>query len=134
MNRWEKTMSIQFAVDRLYEVGWLAEEGAELPRLKDGRRYPDVADVKRAFNDMGLSLNIKQNLMFDCFRANWGPVGEITVVAGIEDAEHGNVVGKSEVEAAVFALAKLIELRKSSQNASMSTTGDSDSMMVVSTF
>ena len=42
-------------------------------RLPDGRRYPTVNTVQRAFARAGLSLELKPVLMFNCCRASWAP-------------------------------------------------------------
>ena len=114
-------MSLISAVDRLYQSRWLPSEdisdvGADMPRLADGRRYPSVAEIKRAFNDLGLSLSLKNQP--DCVVASWSPVGETTIIAGLEDSEHGTVSGKSDAEAAVLALAKFRELQAQTELAS----------------
>jgi hypothetical protein len=93
----ELTVNLIYAVDRLYETGWLAEEKTECERLKDGRRYPTVAAVRREFERAGLDLSIKQNLIFKCYRAEWSGA----------TAPAGTVVASCEKEAAVYALAQL---------------------------
>jgi hypothetical protein len=62
-------MTINYAVDRLYETGWLPVEGMEMDRLPNGLRYPTVAAVVREFKEAGLELSIKPHLMFGCYRA-----------------------------------------------------------------
>ena len=102
-------MSLAIAVDRLYETGWLPDGDhpyapADLDRLPTGLRFPTVAAVTRAFAEAGLELSVKQNLMFDCSRATWGPADGST--RGGDD-QHGAVVGSCDREAAVYALAQL---------------------------
>ena len=96
-------MNLDFAVDRLYEVGWKPAEDAELERLPDGRRMPTVSCVKREFGRVGLELSIQHNPSFHCYRATWKPTAM--------DIEHhdanGTIVAACEREAAVFALAQL---------------------------
>jgi hypothetical protein len=89
-------VNLNYAVDRLYETGWLASDQMECERLKDGRRFPTVAAVRQEFERAGLELSIKQNLMFKCYQAEWGG---------------GTVVGSCEKEAAVYALAQLRQTR-----------------------
>jgi hypothetical protein len=85
-------MSLNYAVDRLYEVGW-TPSGTEIQTLPDGRVYPTVNGVKKEFSDAGLSLSLKQTPKFNCVQATW---------------KSGTVVGTSEAEAAVYALAQLL--------------------------
>ena len=42
-------MNLYYAVDRLYEVGWLPTEDIDLERLSDGRRFPSVMAVQQEF-------------------------------------------------------------------------------------
>jgi len=100
-------MNIEFAVDRLLETGWTADERMDLDRLPDGRRFPSVLGVQREFARAGLELRIKQNLMFSCYRATWAPIGEPLDDSHAADDRHGTVVGACEREAAVYALAQL---------------------------
>jgi hypothetical protein len=100
-------MNLDYAVDRLYEVGWTPTRGAELESLSDGRRFPLVASVRREFARAGLELSIKHNLIFGCHRATWGPVGEPLDEQNETDDRHGTVIGACEREAAVYALAQL---------------------------
>ena len=72
----EQNMNLTYAVERLLETGWTADEQLDLDRLPDGRRYPSVLGVQHEFARAGLELAIKQNLMFNCYRATWGPMGE----------------------------------------------------------
>ena len=105
-------MNLHYAVDRLYEVGWLPSYDQELERLDDGRRFPSVDSVKEEFARTGLILSIKHNLMFRCCRATWAPEGESVDPSHHPDDTHGTVVGTSEQEAAVFALSQLRETQQ----------------------
>ena len=67
----EETMTLNYAVDRLYQTGWLAGQGTLLERLPNGLRYPTVSAVEQIFLDAGLKLSIKPHLMFGCCRAEW---------------------------------------------------------------
>lgn len=100
-------MNLNYAVDRLYEVGWLPTEDVDLERLSDGRRFPSVLAVQREFAKAGIELSIKQNLIFGCYRATWAPIGEPLDPSHAADEVHGTVVGSCEREAAVYALAQL---------------------------
>ena len=95
-------MKINYAVDRLYETGWLPTEGAQLERLPNGLRYPVMAEVRQVFDDAGLELLITPHLMFGCYRGEWRPRNSTGELAG-------TVIGSCEAEAAVYALAKLRE-------------------------
>jgi hypothetical protein len=105
-------MNLHYAVDRLYEVGWLPEYDQPLEHLDDGRRYPSVQSIKDEFARAGLSLSIKQNLMFKCSRATWAPDHEQIDPSHPADGTHGTVVGACEREAAVFAFAQLLETQR----------------------
>jgi hypothetical protein len=100
-------MSLEFAVDRLLEVGCTPAEEIDLERLPDGRGYPSVLSVQKRFAEAGLELSIKHNLMFNCYRATWAPSGEQMDPTHAADDRHGTVIGSCEREAAVFALAQL---------------------------
>lgn len=105
-------MNLQYAVDRLYEVGWTPSTGMELERLADGRRFPSVMTIQKAFLTEGLDLAIKHNMMFNCYRAIWCPDGEEHETHPA-DHRHGTVIGACEREAAVYALAQLLAARQS---------------------
>lgn len=100
-------MNLNYAVDRLYEVGWQPWEEADCDTLSDGRRFPSVLAVQREFARAGLELAIKHNMMFNCYRATWAPVGEPLDPQHATDERHGTVVGACVREAAVYALAQL---------------------------
>ncbi len=102
-------MNLDYAVDRLYEAGWLPAGDSAMERLADGRWYPSMMAVVREFAAAGLQLSVKHNLMFNCYRATWAPKGEGLDVDHEADEKHGTVVGSCEREAAVFALAQLKE-------------------------
>jgi hypothetical protein len=100
-------MNLTYAVDRLLDAGWLPSDQADLERLPDGRSYPSVLAVRREFAAAGLELSIKQNLIFNCYRATWAPMGEPLDPGHPGDERHGTVVGSCEREAAVYALSQL---------------------------
>ena len=102
-------MNIEYAIDRLYDTGWLPSYAQDVETLADGRRFPSVDAVQRAFAQRGLVLSIKHNLIFHCHRATWAPVGEVLDPSHEADEQHGTVVGACEREAAVYALAQLRE-------------------------
>jgi len=100
-------MNLTYAVERLLETGWTAIGERDLDSLPDGRPFPSVIAVQREFARAGLELAIQQKLMFSCYRATWGPVGEPLDPDHAADERHGTVVGACEREAAVYALAQL---------------------------
>jgi hypothetical protein len=108
-------MNLEYALDRLYEVGWTPNVDLELETAPDGRKCPSVVAVHREFARAGLELSIKHNMMFNCYRATWAPVGETIDPDNEADERHGTVVGACEREAAVYALAQLRESQLSRQ-------------------
>jgi hypothetical protein len=100
-------MNLAYAVERLYETGWSTVGEWDMDRLPDGRLFPSLIAVQSAFTRAGLDLSIKHNLIFNCYRATWAPAGEALDPAHAADARHGTVIGTSEREAAVYALAQL---------------------------
>src|SRR4051812_24364950 len=98
-------MNLEFAVDKLYETGWLPNSAAHaaspqtgLERLGDGRLFPSLLKIQEIFAQSGFELAIRYVQLFDCYRAVW------TDASG---AAAGAVVGSDEREAAVYALAQL---------------------------
>jgi hypothetical protein len=108
-------MKLTYAVERLYDTGWNPSQAADLDRLPDGRRFPSVPAVQREFARAGLELSIKHNLVFNCYRSTWGPIGERLNPAHAADERHGTVIGDCEREAAVYALAQLREAQAEHQ-------------------
>lgn len=100
-------MNLTYAVERLFDTGWTADDHMDMDRLPDGRRYPSVLGVQREFAQAGLELAIKQNLMFNCYRATWAPMGEPLDDRHATDERHGTVIGTCQSEASVYALAQL---------------------------
>ena len=105
-------MNLDFAVDRLYESGWAPVFGdsAQYEMLADGRRFPGLSAIRREFELAGLQLVFKHNLMFNTHRATWAPANELNDSTPAQEARrYGTVIGSSEQEAAVYALAQLRE-------------------------
>jgi hypothetical protein len=100
-------MNLTYAVDRLLDAGWLPQDDPDIERLPDGRAFPSTIAVQREFSRAGLELSIKHNLIFNCYRATWAPLGEPLDPSHAADERHGTVVGACEKEAAVYALAQL---------------------------
>jgi hypothetical protein len=96
-------MKLDFAVERLYQTGWKPGSTTEVQSLPDGRQLPTISAIKTAFREVGLQLSIKQTVMFDCWRATWTSVTSDPT----SPRDIGTVVGSSELEAALFALAHL---------------------------
>ena len=105
-------MNLEYAVERLNQTGWKASTQQDLERLADGRQFPSVLAVQRDFARTGLELSIKHNMMFNCYRATWGPVGEPLEETHAADERHGTVIGACQREAAVYALAQLREAQQ----------------------
>jgi len=116
----EQQMRLEYAVDRLSDIGWCPTSDTDFETLPDGRRYPSVASVQHDFARAGLGLSIKHNLMFSCYRATWGPIGEQLDPDTTADQNHGTVVAACEREAAVYALAQLHAARAQHYLAAMS--------------
>jgi hypothetical protein len=100
-------MNLTYAVDRLLDAGWLPQDDLDTERLPDGRAFPSILAVQREFSRAGLELSIKHNMIFNCYRATWAPLGEPLDPSHAADERHGTVVGACEKEAAVYALAQL---------------------------
>jgi hypothetical protein len=112
-------MNLTYAVERLFETGWTSSGEIETERLPDGRRFPSVLAVQREFARAGLELAIKHNLVFNCYRSTWAPIGEALDDAHGADERHGTVIGACEREAAVYALAQLREAQAEKQLAAV---------------
>ena len=105
-------MNLDYAVDRLYESGWAPVFGNSqvYDALADGRRFPSTESIYREFEHADLKLVIKHNLVFDTYRATWAPRTELADSTPAQEARRfGTVIGSSEQEAAVYALAQLRE-------------------------
>lgn len=89
-------MGLDFAIDELYATGWSALDSAGCSTHK-GRSYPCVDRVRREFTEHGYDIAVRHIQLFDCFRAEWRDAS----------GEGGAVVGKSDCEAAVYALSQL---------------------------
>lgn len=87
---------LDFAIDELEASGWSTLDTTGLRFTPTGRAYPSVERVQREFAARGSQLVIRRMDLFDCFRAEW---------TNAQGQPAGAVVGQSEEEAAVFALA-----------------------------
>src|SRR3954469_18845049 len=113
--RRRSAMYLTYAVERLLDTGWTPDQTAELDHLPDGRPFPSVLGVQQEFAKVGLELRIKQNLIFNCYRATWGPSGETLDDHTPADERHGTVIGSCQREASVYALAQLREALREQQ-------------------
>ncbi len=91
-------MGLDFAIDELYRTGWDAADGSDCSPHTDGRAVPGIARVRREFHAAGYSLTVRQVPVFDCYQAEWRDAS---------GSPCGAVVGRSEAEAAVYALSQL---------------------------
>jgi len=91
-------MGLDFAIDELYQTGWTAGEASGCRRDAAGRLYPSAQRVARECADAGLRFTVRHIQLFSCYRAEWVDAAGET---------RGAVVGQTEDEAAVYALAQL---------------------------
>lgn len=91
-------MGLDFAIDELYATGWTALDSSGCKHHQDGRAYPDLERVREQFRSAGFGLTLSHVQLFDCYRAEW---------RDSSGAAAGAVVGRSEAEAAVYALSQL---------------------------
>ena len=90
-------MGLDFAIDELYATGWTALNSSGCERHTNGTWYPSVSRVVDEFKEQNLDLSVRHIQLFDCYRAEWKEAGQPT----------GAVVGRSQAEAAVYALSHL---------------------------
>ena len=91
-------MGLDFAIDELYATGWTSLDSSGCTHHTDGRAYPSVGTVRGTFKSAGFDLTVRHVQLFDCYRAEWRD--------GSGNAA-GAVVGRTEAEAAVYALSQL---------------------------
>jgi hypothetical protein len=92
-------MGLDFALDELFATGWtnLDTAGGSVQHT-DGRAHPSVDRVRQEFAAAGSKFTLRRVDKFNCWRAEWTkPDGHGT----------DSVVGHSEAEAIVYALAQL---------------------------
>jgi hypothetical protein len=90
-------MGLEFAIDELYATGWSALDTSGTHH-HNGRPYPGVERIRREFSAAGFDLAIRHVQLFDCYRAEWRDRAGNAV---------GAVVGRTDEEAAVYALSQL---------------------------
>ncbi len=92
-------MGLNLALDELRATGWSDLDSTGCSYDTDGRAYPSVARVRQEFAAAGFEFKVDRVDQYSCFRASWrDPAG---------GADAGAVVGYTESEAAVYALAQL---------------------------
>lgn len=91
-------MGIDIALDELYATGWTALDSAGCELDGSGRWVPTVGRVVDEFSSAGFALSIHHAQLFDCYRAVWQTVSGDPA---------GAVVGSTEHESAIYALAQL---------------------------
>jgi hypothetical protein len=91
-------MGLDFAIDELYATGWTCLDSAASTHHTDGRAYPTLGTVREAFKAAGFDLTLRHVQLFDCYRAEWRDSSGNAA---------GAVVGRTEAEAAVYALSQL---------------------------
>lgn len=91
-------MGLNFAIDELYSTGWAALDSAGCEHHADGRAFPRVPRIAQEFSSAGFELAVRYIQLFDCHRAEWRDGS---------GQPCGAVVGQTEQEAAVYALAQM---------------------------
>lgn len=91
-------MGLDFAIDELYATHWTPLNSSGCTHHSDGRAYPTVDRIKNEFTEAGFTITLRHVQLFDCYRAEWRDGSNNPV---------GAVVGRSESEAAVYALSQL---------------------------
>lgn len=94
-------MSLDIAIEHLLGTGWSSLDTSEHIYSPEGRLYPTVERIRAEFHRLGRTLELRRIDLFDCWRAEW------TDASG---TPAGAVVGQTEDEAAVHALAELRRL------------------------
>lgn len=90
-------MGLDFAIDELYATGWAALDTSGCTS-HNGRLFPGIDRIRREFEEAGCSLTLRAIQLFDCCRAEWSDAS---------GAIEGAVVGRTDAEAAVYALSQL---------------------------
>lgn len=98
-------MGLDYAIDALYGAGWSATDLTGCEHSPSGRPYPGLKRAEQEFAAAGFRLRVRHIASFDCHRAEWtDSLGRAV----------GAVVGSTQDEAAVYALA---QLRRAAVNA-----------------
>ena len=88
-------MTIEFAVDELYETGWAPLDTAGCNRDSQGRWLPSLDRVGQEIDRLGATLELEDSDGFGCCTASWD-TGQ----------ESGRCIAGTRAEAAVHALAQ----------------------------
>ena len=88
-------MTIEFAVDELYQTGWSPLDTAGCNRDSQGRWFPTLDRVQREVDQLGATLELEDSSGFGCSTATWTAGGE-----------SGRCIASTPAEAAVHALAQ----------------------------
>jgi len=91
-------MGIEIAIEELYATGWSALDSAGCEHDGSGRWVPTLERITAEFERAGYTLSLHHAQLFDCYRAVWQTATGDPV---------GAVVGSTEQEAAIYALAQL---------------------------
>lgn len=91
-------MGLNLALDELRATGWSDLDSTGCAYDTDGRAYPTVARVRQEFAAAGFDFRVERVDQYACHRASWQERG---------GKENSAVVGYTEAEAAVYALAQL---------------------------
>jgi hypothetical protein len=91
-------MGLDFAIDELYATHWTPLDTSGCTHHTDGRAYPSIDRIKREFAGAGFTVSLRHVQLFDCYRAEWRDAS---------GSPAGAVVGRTEPEAAVYALSQL---------------------------
>jgi len=89
---------LDLALDALYESGWNSIDSTNCDTHSDGRLYPALVRIQQEFMREGYELIVRFIQLFDCYRAEW---------ADVNGSPIGAVVGATEIEAAIYALAQM---------------------------
>ncbi len=89
---------LDLALDELYATGWSALDTLGCEHHSDGRPFPAVVRVQREFAQAGYELHVRFVELFGCYRAEWCDHAGTVL---------GSVIGASESEAAIYALAQV---------------------------
>lgn len=91
-------MGLEFAIEELCSTGWSPLDTSGCEADAQGRWMPTLDRIRREFEAEGYTLEVRHVQLFDCYRAEWSDrAGQPA----------GGVVGQSDREAALFALATL---------------------------
>lgn len=91
-------MGLEFAIEELYATGWTALDSAGCVHHSDGRMYPSLDRAGQECRAAGFDLAVRHVPAFGCYQAQ---------LLDKQGTPLGSVVGQSEHEAAVYALAQL---------------------------